>query len=118
MKAFFSISGRPRNFQWTGDYIKITNSWYERAIANECTISKFSSGLPAAALVHRQYLNIEPNTGKPNTFTGVDVEDVTGGAYNLTTLLEGNNVICFVYQNAQQVILDILKELFGTTSKP
>jgi hypothetical protein len=38
------------------------------------------------------------NTGKPNTFTGVNIADLTGGVFNAETLLEGNNLMCFAFQ--------------------
>ncbi|KAJ3875199.1 hypothetical protein F5051DRAFT_414796 [Lentinula edodes] len=39
------------------------------------------------ALAHPQFLAIGGNTGQVNTFTGVDVEVLTGGVYNAATLL-------------------------------
>ena len=40
------------------------------------------------------------NTGKPNTFTGVNIADLTGGVFNAETLLEGNNLMCYGLQLA------------------
>ena len=51
---------------------------------------------------------IYSNTGKPNTFTGVDISDLTGGVFNAKTLTQGNNFACFVYQLAAQAKPDIL----------
>jgi hypothetical protein len=48
------------------------------------------------------------NTGTPNSFVGVDVANLTGGVYNSATLLEGNNLGCFVYQLSAQAKPDIL----------
>jgi hypothetical protein len=48
------------------------------------------------------------NTGTPNSFVGVDIADLTGGVFNSKTLLEGNNLGCFVYQTAAQAKPDIL----------
>lgn len=53
------------------------------------------------------------NTGEPNTFVGVDLDDVTGGVLNAETLLEGNNAICFAFQAASAGTPDILKGLLG-----
>jgi hypothetical protein len=38
------------------------------------------------------------NTGEPNTFTGVNIADLTGGVFNAETLFEGNNLMCFAFQ--------------------
>ena len=53
------------------------------------------------------------NTGKPNTFTGVNISNLTGGVYNAETLLEGNNAICFAFQFVQVATPDILEGLLG-----
>jgi len=39
---------------------------------------------------------------------GVDVADLSGGLFNSTSLLEGNNLACFVYQAAAQAKPDLL----------
>jgi hypothetical protein len=48
------------------------------------------------------------NTGTPNSFTGVDITNLTGGLFNGATLAEGNNLGCFVYQFASQAKPDAL----------
>lgn len=49
------------------------------------------------------------NTGQPNTFTGVNVADLTGGVFNAETLLEGNNLACFAFQAVSLASPDILR---------
>lgn len=49
------------------------------------------------------------NTGKPNTFVGVDIGDLTGGVFNAQTLLEGNNLACFAFQAISIASPDILR---------
>ncbi|EAT76897.2 hypothetical protein SNOG_15802 [Parastagonospora nodorum SN15] len=53
------------------------------------------------------------NTGEPNTFTGVNIADLTGGVFNAATLLEGNNAMCFAFQAVHSAAPDILKGLLG-----
>lgn len=53
------------------------------------------------------------NTGEPNTFTGVDVAQLTDGANNAKTLLEGNNLVCFAFQTVSAGAPDILRGLLG-----
>jgi hypothetical protein len=48
------------------------------------------------------------NTGTTNSFTPVDVANLTGGLYNSETLLDGNNFACFAYQLSAQAKPDIL----------
>lgn len=49
----------------------------------------------AWALKYPALLSIGGNQGQVNTFAGVNIADVTGGVLNSTTLLQGNNLICF-----------------------
>jgi hypothetical protein len=48
------------------------------------------------------------NTGTAGSFTGVDINDLTGGVFNAATLTQGNNFACYVYQLAAQAKPDIL----------
>jgi hypothetical protein len=57
------------------------------------------------------------NTGKPNTFTGVNITDLTGGVFNAETLLEGNNLMCFAFQAASEGAPDILSGLVSNVAK-
>lgn len=43
----------------------------------------------------------------------MNLGDLTGGAFNASTLLEGNNLGCFIFQAAQQAIPSVLKGLVG-----
>lgn len=58
-------------------------------------------------------MEIGGNTGQINSFTGVDPGDLSGGVYNGATLLEGNNLGCFAFQAAQQVIPSFLQGVLG-----
>jgi hypothetical protein len=53
------------------------------------------------------------NTGTPNSFVGVDPSDISGGVYNAQTLLQGNNLGCFFFQAAQQVIPSVLSGILS-----
>ena len=80
------------------------------------TIPYLSSDTVSAALEYPEFLDVGGNTGTVNTFTGVNLENLTGGVYNTQTLTEGNNLICFAFQAAQQGAPDILKGLFADTA--
>jgi hypothetical protein len=119
LKSFFSITGDPTTgFKWTPGAEKIPDNWYKRAIGDEYTIPYFNLDLDAAALQYPQFLSVGGNTGKTNTFTGVDLESLTGGVYNVQTLGQGNNAACFAFQFAQQAAPDLLKGLFSSITQP
>src|SRR5690242_2339123 len=62
-----------------------------------------------AAARFPKFLDVGGNQGKVNTFAGVKVEDISGGAYNLQKLKEGNNLACFAMQFAAQASPDLIK---------
>lgn len=114
LKSFFSISGEPGSFTWTEGHEAIPNNWYKRAIGDEYSIPYFAIDLNVAALEYPQFLDVGGNTGTVNSFTGVDLQNLTGGVYNLETLAEGDNAMCFAYQFAQQAAPDLLKGTFAS----
>lgn len=57
------------------------------------------------------------NTGKPNTFTGVNVSSLTSGVFNAETLLDGNNAMCFAFQTVSMVTPDIFRGLVSNVAK-
>ena len=118
LKSFFGVTGEPGSFVWTEGSERIPENWYKRAIGDEYTILFFATDLNAAALEYPQFLSIGGNTGEVNTFTGVDLTDLTGGVYDLQTLAENNNALCFAFQFSQQAAPDLLKGLFSSITKP
>lgn len=53
------------------------------------------------------------NTGKPNSFVGVNVGNLTGGVFNAVNLLQDNNLACFALQAINMAAPDILRGLVG-----
>ncbi|KAH7868642.1 Chloroperoxidase [Lentinula edodes] len=100
LKSFYAISGSEDQFVYTSGYERIPNNWYKRAIGDEYGMVPFAIELGLIALAHPEFLSIGGNTGQVDTFTGVNLADLTGGVYDASTLLEGNNLGCFVLQAA------------------
>ncbi|PVH72679.1 Cloroperoxidase [Cadophora sp. DSE1049] len=98
---------------------RIPDNWYKRAVGDEYSIPFLQADTLLAAAKYPKFLNVGGNTGTPNTFTGVNAEDLTGGVYNTRTLTEGNNLACFAMQFAVQASPDIIQcsgVLNGVTS--
>jgi hypothetical protein len=53
-----------------------------------------------------------------NSFTGLDVENITGGVFNIETLLEGNNLICFIFEVVKSIAPESLSGVFETVTVP
>lgn len=69
-------------------------------------------------LKYPQLASIGGNTGTVNSFTPLDISNLTGGVLNVETLLEGNNLICFALQVVKTVSPNSLSNLFQTLTVP
>ncbi|KAL5376344.1 hypothetical protein DPSP01_010570 [Paraphaeosphaeria sporulosa] len=100
-------------FEWKTGREHIPNDWYRRAIGDDFGIAASALGT-VDALQHLPYMAVlGGNTGEPNTFTGVNVADLTGGVLNPETLLQGNNTMFLAFQAVSAVAPDILRGLVG-----
>lgn len=62
--------------------------------------------------------SIGGNTGEVDSFTGVDTSDLTGGIFNLTNLLEDNNLLCFVSEVLKFASPNALSGIYKTLAEP
>jgi hypothetical protein len=72
----------------------------------------------ASHIAHHESSSIGGNTGTVNSFTGVNLADVTGGVLNVTTLLEGNNLLCLVFEVLKFASPNALAGLYKTLAAP
>ncbi|KAJ9659345.1 hypothetical protein H2198_003221 [Neophaeococcomyces mojaviensis] len=110
--SFFGVTGdNEDNFVVKQGWERIPKNWYKRPINDEFSIPDFLLDVVEHAEYYPRLLSFGGNTGKPNTFAGVDIANLTGGVFNTATLLEGNNLECFVFQT----ILAAGPDFLGTT---
>nr|POF19897.1 hypothetical protein CFP56_52146 [Quercus suber] len=81
---------------------------YRRPSTNKYTGVDVFADVAIGYAAYPRTLRFGGNVGKPNTFTGLDVGDLTGGLYNVEDLFEGDNLACFSYSVLQQGIPDFL----------
>ncbi|SCZ87361.1 BZ3500_MvSof-1268-A1-R1_Chr2-2g04827 [Microbotryum saponariae] len=113
LKSFFSIVGdTPETFTWVPGEERIPSNWYKPS--TPYTLVDVVTEVVAAILAVPAAGKIGGNTGKVNSFVGVDVANVTGGVLNAQTLLEGNNLFCFAYATARAGVPTILGGLVST----
>ncbi|KAG9942110.1 Cloroperoxidase, partial [Aureobasidium melanogenum] len=117
IKSWFGITGSQGSYVANQGQEQIPDNWYKRAIAYPYSIPYFLGDLVNAALLHPKFLNIGGNLGKTNTFTGVDVTNLTGGVFNTAGLLQGNNAACFAFQFAAQAKPDVALSVFNVLNK-
>ncbi|KAF2966492.1 heme-thiolate peroxidase [Xylaria multiplex] len=93
LSTFLGVSIENGKQVYREGHERIPENWYRLAI--DYSLIDYNLDLVAWAVKHPILLSIGGNQGEVNTFAGVNIADLTGGVLNLTTLLEGNNLICF-----------------------
>ena len=61
------------------------------------------------AAVVPEALSVGGNTGEVNTFTGVDLGNITGGVYQTSDLTDPSKLACYLYEVTLAVVPDFLK---------
>ncbi|KAK7727153.1 hypothetical protein SLS57_003188 [Botryosphaeria dothidea] len=113
LKQFFSVTGEPGSFVYTPGHERIPENWYRRPSSNQYSIATVVADLVIGFVKDPSTIKFGGNTGTVNSFTGVDVGDLTGGVFNGATLLEGNNLACFTLQAAQAGLPDVLNGILS-----
>ncbi|KAJ4343710.1 hypothetical protein N0V95_006540 [Ascochyta clinopodiicola] len=108
IQSWFGVEGTNGNYNAVQGTERIPKNWYRRALEYPYEVDYFLVDVLNAAKLHPKFLDIGGNTGKTNSFAGVDVANLTGGLFNSADLLKGNNFGCFVYQLSAQAKPDIL----------
>jgi hypothetical protein len=62
-------------------------------------------------------LSVGGNTGTTNSFTGVDLGALTKGVFDASTLTQGNNLACLVFQVVQAEAPNFLTSLYSDVTK-
>lgn len=115
LKQFFSITEEADGtLKYTPGYERIPDNWYRRPVGllNEYTPVSFAGDLLQMAETVPSVVLVGGNTGTVNSFTGVDLGDITGGAYNAADLLNPQKLSCFFYQIILAVVPDIVRSRF------
>ncbi|KAH7406357.1 Chloroperoxidase [Phaeosphaeria sp. MPI-PUGE-AT-0046c] len=113
LMSFEGVTGEKGNYKWSRGQERIPENWYRRFVGDEYTIAAFTSEAIGIELANPELIRLGGNTGEPNTFTGVNIDDLTGNVFNAQTLLEGNNIMCLAYVAALQATPDLLGGLVG-----
>jgi hypothetical protein len=116
--SFFGVKGsKPGNFKVNQGWERIPENWYRRPVEDEFSIPDFLVDVLEHAAKYPRLLNIGGNTGKVNSFSGVDIGDLTGGVFNTAMLLKDDNLECFVMQIIMAAAPDVLGSQFTDVTK-
>ncbi|KAL6707356.1 hypothetical protein ACN47E_004135 [Coniothyrium glycines] len=114
LKQFFAVTGEPGSFVHNRGQERIPDNWYKRPLANAYNIPETVSDVLVNNAMYPGIVRFGGNTGTVNSFAGVDLTDLTGGAFNLATLSEGNNGACFLLQATLAGMPSVASPLLGT----
>ena len=85
---------------YTPGHERIPNNWYRRPLGgvNGYSPVSFAGDLAHLAAEVPEAFSVDGDTGIVNSFDGVDLDDVTGGAYHTTDLTDRTKFVCSLYQ--------------------
>ena len=113
LKTFYSITGDYPNFQYTPGHESFPDNWYKRNPVDYYSLPYVATDGVVMALQHTEFLSVGGNTGEVNTFTGIDPQNLTGGVYTTSNLLQGNNAFCYGLELSLMESPDILAGLYS-----
>lgn len=118
LKSFFAITEQADgSLTWRPGYERIPDNWYRRPLGpqNEYTPASFALDLIKIAQTVPEAVSVGGNTGTTNSFVGVNLGDITGGAYRTEDLLDPQKFVCFFYQLSLAIVPDFLRsQALGT----
>ncbi|CAI7597002.1 unnamed protein product [Penicillium pancosmium] len=116
VRNFYAIYGEEGNFTYREGWERIPENWYKTPI--DYGLVQLNLDTIAWIAKYPELGSIGGNLGKVNSFAGVDLSDLTGGVFNLANLLEGNNLLCFVFEVLKFASPNALSGLYKTLAEP
>ncbi|SPO27775.1 uncharacterized protein UTRI_10184 [Ustilago trichophora] len=117
--AFFAVERTDQGLKYTPGHERLLPSWTRRPLGATFGLDDIVLTLLHAASIDPSLLSVGGNAGKVNTFTGVDVGNLTGGVYNLETLLKDPQALaCYLYQiGIEQLVPTQINVLYKVTGQ-
>lgn len=117
--SFFGVDvdARGKNFNVKQGWERIPDNWYKRPIDDEFSIPDFLLDVLEHAEYDPRLLSFGGNTKGVNSFTGVDIGNLTGGVFNFLNLLDPKSLGCFVFQITLAAAPDFLGSTFTDVKK-
>lgn len=107
-KTFFGVEGEPESFKWLPGQERVPEDWYRRPSYAPYEAQDVVGDVAIGYLAYPETLKFGGNTGQVNTFTGLNVANLSGGILSAETLFTGDNFACFTFQLLQQAIPDFI----------
>ncbi|KAK7543779.1 Chloroperoxidase [Phyllosticta citricarpa] len=116
-KKFFAVvDTEDGKMEYKKGHETFPDNWYRKPI--EYGLIPLNLDVVSWILKHPVLGSIGGNTGTVNSFTGLQLANITGGILDATSLLENNNLLCFVFQVLKTFMPNSLSPLMSTLEKP
>jgi hypothetical protein len=116
-KSFWAVStSSSGQLTYNRGWERIPANWYR--IPADYGLVSLNLDLVAWFVQHPVLASIGGNLGAVNAFAGVDLDDVTGGVLDATSLLQGNNLVCFALEAVKTFAPNSLSTLFSVLDVP
>ncbi|RGP65270.1 hypothetical protein FLONG3_9300 [Fusarium longipes] len=116
LRSFFAVQEEGNKLTYKRGWERIPTNWYRRSV----DYGLIDLNLDVISLITKypELGSIGGNIGEVNSYAGVDISDITGGVLNLTKLLEGNNLLCFVFEVVKTASPNSLSTIFSLIQTP
>lgn len=116
-EVFESMFGYTRdssgNLVYTYGYERIPDNWYKRGGDDMWDTADIAISTAQQCASYPTNCQVGGNTGKVNSFSGVDLGDITGGLINsVTDLSDPAKMACFISQAIQADVPSFLDHVF------
>ncbi|KAK7413963.1 hypothetical protein QQX98_007146 [Neonectria punicea] len=116
LKSFFAVQGEEGSLTYKRGWERIPENWYRTPV--DYGLLSLNVDILALVAKYPELGSIGGNMGKVNSYAGVDLSNLTGGVINLTKILEGNNLLCFVFEIVKTASPNSLSTLFSIIRVP
>ncbi|KAJ1307970.1 hypothetical protein OPQ81_002047 [Rhizoctonia solani] len=117
LKTFYGITGDIDNLSYQPGHERIPENWYRRPDDYDLFLH-IMPDMTKVALGYPEFFSFGGNTGKPNSFAGANLNDLTGGVYNAKGLLDGKTLVCFALQASETGMLAPASTFFSKHISP
>lgn len=117
LRKFFAVyQNADGSLEYREGHETIPENWYRAPI--EYGLAQLNIDIVSWVMKHPRLGSIGGNTGTVNSFTGLDMGNVSGGVLNTATLLEKNNLLCFTFELMKTFMPNSLSPLLSAIGKP
>ncbi|KAJ5675773.1 hypothetical protein N7462_008670 [Penicillium macrosclerotiorum] len=116
IRNFYGIYGEENNLTYREGWERIPENWYKTPV--DYGLLQLNLDTIDWMAKYPELGSVGGNMGTVNSFAGIDLADLTGGIFDLTNLLEGNNLLCFVFEVLKFASPNALSGLYATLAEP